>query len=47
MPHVDILFSQLQKIQTDVVKVQKCVDNFRVKIENIRNNLPPVEKINQ
>lgn len=42
MPHVDILFSQLQKIETDVIKVQKCVDNFEKEIAQIRNNLPPV-----
>lgn len=42
MPHVDILFSQLQTIQTDAVMIQIGLDNFEKEILNIRNSLPPV-----
>ncbi|KAJ8979730.1 hypothetical protein NQ317_004717 [Molorchus minor] len=42
MPHIDILFSQLQKIETDVIKIQKCIDNFQKEVAQIRDDLPPL-----
>lgn len=39
MPHVDILYNQLQKIQSDPVKIQIAIENFSKAIENIRTNL--------
>uniref|UniRef100_V5GRQ1 HAT C-terminal dimerisation domain-containing protein n=1 Tax=Anoplophora glabripennis TaxID=217634 RepID=V5GRQ1_ANOGL len=43
MPHVDILYNQLQKIQTDPTKIQIAIEYFEKSIENIRKSLPPVE----
>ena len=40
MPHVDILYAQLQKIETDIVKIQQAVRCFESSISNIRNRLP-------
>ncbi|CAH1114114.1 unnamed protein product [Psylliodes chrysocephalus] len=42
MTHVDILYSQIQKIETDVVKIQICIDRFEKEIENVRCNLPSI-----
>ena len=35
MQHVDILYNQLQKIQSDPVKIQIAVEHFKKAIENI------------
>jgi len=45
MPHVYILYNQLQKIQTDPVKVQLATKNFKKAVGNVRNNLSPVTDI--
>ena len=40
MPHVDIFYDQLQKVETDVLKIQQAVDSFQDIVIQIRSNLP-------
>lgn len=42
MPHVDILFNQLQVLQTDAVRIHAAIDDFEKAIIEIRNKLPSV-----
>jgi pullulanase/glycogen debranching enzyme len=37
MPHVDILFNELQRCVIDSVEIRKCLEKFRENITIIRN----------
>lgn len=39
MPHVDILYNQVQKREIDTIYVKKSVENFVGEITNVRNNI--------
>ncbi|XP_050511230.1 uncharacterized protein LOC114344468 isoform X1 [Diabrotica virgifera virgifera] len=39
MPHVEIIFHQLQKVCTDSVKVKKDLENFEAAIQGIREQM--------
>lgn len=39
LPHSDILYNQLQQSQLDVTKLNRCVLNFKVAIQKIRDNV--------
>lgn len=39
MPHVDILYNQLQSRQTDAVKLRKCILNFNAQVQQLRENV--------
>ncbi|XP_018565364.1 zinc finger MYM-type protein 1 isoform X1 [Anoplophora glabripennis] len=39
LPHCDVLSSQLQKRDLDIVTVNKCIINFNTNIEKIRNKI--------
>lgn len=42
MPHVDIIFNQLQKRITDPIKVKQDIQNFEEVIQRIRDNIDSV-----
>lgn len=42
MPHVDILFNELQKRRTDPVEIDQKIDNFKQNVTSIRNAIPDV-----
>lgn len=39
MPHVVILYNQLQKINTDPIEINKAINNFQISIRKERDNL--------
>ncbi|KAM4678573.1 zinc finger MYM-type protein 1-like isoform 1-T2 [Discoglossus pictus] len=43
MPHVDILYSQLQKPDTDTVYIHKVTEEFVSSIQKIRNSVDEIE----
>ncbi|KAJ3620532.1 hypothetical protein MTP99_004473 [Tenebrio molitor] len=47
MPHVDILFSQLQQIQADALNIQIAIDSFEKAITDIRDDLPSLSDDSQ
>lgn len=47
MPHVDIIFSQLQKRITDPVKVKQDIQNFEEVIQKIRDNIDEILVVNE
>jgi hypothetical protein len=47
MPHVDVLFSQLQQIQADALNIQIAIDSFEKAITDIRDDLPSVSDDSQ
>ena len=42
MPHVDILYAQLQKRQVCSTFIQTCLQNFVKSINNVRENIPDI-----
>ncbi|CAH1967329.1 unnamed protein product [Acanthoscelides obtectus] len=42
MPHVDILFNQLQKRKTDPAQVKTAIDNFGKCIVDVRNKIDDI-----
>lgn len=39
MPHIDILYNQLQKRETDSITVKNKIDNFIKEISKVRNQM--------
>lgn len=39
MPHADVLFDKLKKINVNPMKLQYTIDNFEKIVINVRNNL--------
>ncbi|CAH2011508.1 unnamed protein product [Acanthoscelides obtectus] len=42
MPHVEIVFNQLQKVRTDSVKVKNDLENFEAAIQTIREQMDSI-----
>ncbi|CAH2009720.1 unnamed protein product [Acanthoscelides obtectus] len=42
MPHVDILFNQLQKRKTEPAQVKTAIDNFEKCIVDVRNKIDDI-----
>ena len=42
MPHVDVLYAQLQKHQISSTFIQTCIRNFVVSINNARKKFPEI-----
>ncbi|XP_065070319.1 zinc finger MYM-type protein 1-like [Rhopilema esculentum] len=42
MPHVDILYAQLQKRQISATFIQTCIQNFVKAINNVRDKVPDI-----
>ena len=42
MPHVDVLYAQLQKCQISSTFIQTCIRNFLVSVNNARENIPDI-----
>ena len=42
MPHVDVLYAQLQKCQISSAFIQTCFRNFLVSINNVRGKIPDI-----
>ncbi|CAH2008800.1 unnamed protein product [Acanthoscelides obtectus] len=42
MPHVEIVFNQLQKVCTDSVKVKNDLENFEAAIQTIREQMDSI-----
>ena len=42
MPHVDILYAQLQKRQVCSTFIQTCLQNFVKPINNVREKIPDI-----
>ncbi|CAH1983111.1 unnamed protein product [Acanthoscelides obtectus] len=42
MPHVNILFNQLQKRKTEPAQVKTAIDNFEKCIDDVRNKIDDI-----
>ena len=42
MPHVDVMYAQLQKHQISSTFIQTCIRNFVVSIKNAREKFPDI-----